>query len=359
MKIFGIIKNTGHKILHWKGIPLCIYLLLLAAASVNVSLNGEVFSYVIFYVFLLYLPVSVVFMIVEFFLFSYYQEIPKRIIKKNTAEKYELMIQNSGPIPIGGINFFYNEEMMSFSGDFTKEQFSLAPKEKKELSTELFVNYAGSYDVGIRRFSFSDVFGVISIPFKVKIPVRVSVLPVIRKMDEEDIENINELRKNGTPFSVNMNDDNLGNDIRKYVPGDRIADIHWKNYARTGELYVRVPEKKEINTICMVIITEAIDDTIPMLKQRDRFLEYLVSVADYFAMINKPVVFYYYNSGVKNAVVDDPVSFREFYKDVPDKIGLKTAAGHEQELVSAASESFNNIILFKEDGCMLKRAFED
>ena len=149
------------------------------------------------------------------------------------------------------------------------------------------------------------------------------------------------------------------NDIRKYIPGDRLSDVHWKNYARTGEMYVRTPEKQEIDILCIAAVTEALDGSIEMMEQRDSFLEYLVSVGNYFGMNNKPLVIYYYNAGVQSYLIDSPVSFREFYSNVPDRVGQKTAAGHEKEILEVASNSFTSIILFLEDGCVFKKAYDD
>ena len=355
----NILNNTGHKIFHRKRLPLYIYLLLLIAATVNVSLRGGAFSYVVFYVFLLYLPVSFLFMFYASCMFNYYQETGSKFLSKNAVEKYRFTMEDTSLLPIGGLSFDYDERLMNFTDDFTKESFSLLHKEREELETGLKVKYAGSYDVGLTHYSMRDMFGIIRLRRKIKLPVRVSVIPTIRELTAEDIRQINELREGGNLYNIDMSEGTLGNDIRKYIPGDRLADVHWKNYARTGEMYVRLPDKQEIDILCIALITEAIEGTIEELEQRDKFLEYIVSVGRYFGMNKKPVIFFYYNSGVQSYVVDSPASFNNFYRDAAGRIGLKTAAGHREEILTTAAESFMSILVYNEDGCVLKRAFDD
>lgn len=359
MNISNMKNNTEHKIFNMKRLPLYIYLLLLIAATVNVSLRGGAFSYIVFYVLLLYLPVSFLYMIYSSIALNFFQETEHKLFKKDTAEKYSFMVENRGFLPIGGLRFYYDDRLMSFTDDFTGESFSLISKERKEIETSIMVNYAGSYDVGITAYSLQDMFGIITFKFKTHLPVRISVLPLIKTLSDNEIRRLNELKKGGKLFDINSPEENLGNDIRKYIPGDRISDIHWKNYARTDELYVRIPEKQEIDILCIAAVTEALDGSLEMMKQRDRYLEYMVSVGNYFGMVNKPCIIYYYNAGVQSYLIDSPVSFRKFYGEVPDRVGQKTAAGHEEEILEAAAGSFVSAIVYKEDGCVFKKAYDD
>lgn len=346
-----------HKIFQRKRLPLYIYLLLLIASAVNISFNGGAFSYVIFYAFLFYLPLAVVYIVYSMAVLNIYQEIGHKTISKNTSEKYSFMIENTGFIPIGGISFMYDSELMSFSDDFTTQNYSLSFRERITIKTRMRCFYAGSYDTGISHYVIRDIFGIIGIKRKVRIPVRIHVLPLIKKLSSDDIRLLNEIRESGNLFSINAFEENLGNDLRKYVPGDSIANIHWKNFARTGEMYVRLPEKQEIDMLCIALITEAMDGTLEMIKQRDRFFEYLVSIAEYFGMMNKPLVIYFYNMGVKSCLIDSPVKFRDFYTSIPENIGHKTAAGHDEELLKTSSKEFGNVILFREKGCELNKAY--
>ncbi|MCR4608562.1 MAG: DUF58 domain-containing protein [Eubacterium sp.] len=351
--------NTEHKIFNRKRLPLYIYLLLLILATVNVSLRGGAFSYIMFYVLLLYLPVSAIYILYSAIALSFFQETEHKLFEKATAEKYNFMVENTGRLPIGGLKFYYDDKLMKFTDDFTGESFSLSSKERKEIDTYITVKYAGSYDVGISAYSVQDMFGIITWKFRIKLPVRISVLPFIKILSDDEIRRMNELQKGGNRFSINTPEENLGNDIRKYIPGDRLSDVHWKNYARTGEMYVRIPEKQDIDILCIAAVTEALDGSIEMMEKRDSFLEYLVSVGNYFGMNKKPFVLYYYNAGVQSYLIDSPVSFREFYSNVPDRVGQKTAAGHEKEILEVASNSFTSIILFLEDGCVFKEAYDD
>ncbi len=352
-----MISKKTRKKKHKRNIPLTIYIILLIAATVMVSIWGGAFSYVIFYVFLSYIPLSLLYMVYSMLFLNIYQETEHRMINKNVSDKYNLIIENTGIFPIGGIKFLYDKEINSFKVDFTKDSFSLSFMEKQEINTEMTCLLAGSIDAGVKEYQLQDMFGIMKIRRKVKIPIRVHVLPLIRKLTGDDIRLINEWKEKGNRFSINMPEDNLGNDLRKYAPGDSLNSVHWKNYARTGQMFVRLPEKQEIDMLCIALDTDIMDGTLEKLRQRDKYLEYLASIGEYFGMMNKPLVIYYYNVGVKYYLIDSPASFRVFYTEMTENIGHKNAAGHTADLIAEANSRYGSTILFKEEGCELTKEY--
>lgn len=342
--IFNKVKN----ILHRRFVPVIIYIALLVAATINVSSRGGTFSYVFFYAVLLYLPLSFIYIIYIFLALKVYQETTGKLIQKGTAEDYQLVIENSGPIPISDITFYYNEDITHFPEDFTVESFRLLPREKVTVDAKIICRYAGSYDAGVEGYTVQDIFGILRFKKKVKIPIRVHVLPVITNVAENVIEKLMHDEKNGNLFSLRTPENHLGNDVRKYMEGDSLNRVHWKNYAKTRELYVRLPEKQESEMISMVLISELMDGTLDSIKLRDRYLEYLVSIAEYFGMKQKPLMIFYYYVGVKSYVIDSPETFHEFYTELLTKVGSKSAVGHEEEMLEEVSKKAGNIVIFRE-----------
>ena len=341
------------KILHRKRVPLYIYLLLLFAVTVNVSNRGGAFSYVLFYSVLLYIPVSLIHMLYTIRALKIYQETSDKLIPKNAPVDYQLSIENAWIIPISEVEFSYNQDITFFAEDFTVRTFSLLPKGKEDVNTRMTFRYAGSYDAGIESYYIRDIFGIIRLKKKVKIPVRVHVLPVISDVARNELEHLNN-RKNGNLFSMNTLENNLGNDVRKYVEGDSINTIHWKLYARTGDMYSRLPEHQDSEMVSLVLVTIVSDSSLESIKRRDVFLEYMISVCEYFGMKKKPLMVMYNYAGVRSFLIDSPVSFREFYTEHLMKIGTKSSAGKEEELLEEASKKNADVIILRETECSLK-----
>lgn len=95
----------------------------------------------------------------------------KKILYKNTAEKYQFVVKNSSVIPISGIIFTYDDNISYFTNDFTKEAFRFLPKERVVIDTEIICRFAGGYDAGIEGFYVQDIFGIMRFKRNVKIPV--------------------------------------------------------------------------------------------------------------------------------------------------------------------------------------------
>ena len=111
--------------------------------------------------------------------------------------------------------------------------------------------------------------------------------------------------------------------------------------------------------ISMVLVTEVMDGTLDGIKQRDRFLEYLVSVGEYFGMSSRPLMIIYYDMGVKSFIIDSPETFHNFYTETMSRVGIKHSAGHEEELtgaesISKAGGNKNSMLLLREETCTLE-----
>lgn len=345
-KVFNIIKQFIIK--HKRYVPCVIYILLLIAATINVSFQGGAFSYVFFYVVLLYLPLSVVYLAVSMLLLEVYQETDNRILYKGTAEKYQFVVENTSIIPVSGIRFFYDASIAGFVNDFTTETFRFLPKEKHKIDTEIICHYAGAYDAGVEGYYIQDMFGILRIKRKVKIPVRVHVLPVITDIAHRDIMELGDISSSGNLFSLAQRENYLGNDMRKYMPGDSLNTVHWKNYARTGNMFVRLPDNQETEMICLALIPELNDGSIESIERRDKYLEYIVSIGEFFGMSKRPLLVAYYDKEVKTIVVDSPQSFQEFYLERLTRIGKKHSIGHEEELIKEISGRYGSVIMLRE-----------
>ena len=329
-----------------KKIPLLIYLILLAGSAVLISFRGGAFSYVLFFAVLIYIPVALLQILYTRIMLRVYQEVTVRLLYKNTAVPYQISIENAGPVPIGGLRLIRDRKVTHFKEDFTTEVFRLLPKESRAIETEISCRYAGSYTVGVARIAISDCFGIIKISYDIPAPLRLHVLPTVTDIAVEDIGRmLSENMNHNSAYKMDKREDYPGNELRKYMDGDPISYVHWKNYARTGEMYVRLPDRQDSEMMTMVVVS----DNDPSITERDYMLEYVVSAANYFVGQSKPVRFMYYASGVKDFLIDGYDSFSRFYFEKLSEIGREAVPEAEEKLMEALRESGGIAAVFHEE----------
>lgn len=312
------VKKSGHI---RKRIPLIIYLIILAFSVAMINNIGGAASYVLFFSVILYLPVSLVYMLYIKGFLKIYQELEVRLLYKNRAERYTLSIENSGPFVMGGIRFMAAYDITSFSDDFITGSFELLPHEKTELHTDVFLRYAGSYEAGVTDIVIQDILGIITIRYHIPAPLRVSVLPAVTDVADKALNRIlDELLNGRKTVTKELKEDTLGNDLRAYTAGDPVKQIHWKNYARSGELYIRLPDIPDSQMPAVQLIPEQSGKGIEFIKRRDYFLELCVSAASYFAKRKKPVTFIYGTDENERMLVENYESFQKFYSGLEKRI---------------------------------------
>ncbi len=333
-------------------LPLVIYILLLIISAVIVSNYGGAFSYVLFFAVLLYIPVSLACILTSYITLMIYQDLDTRLLYKNKTEKYKLIMENVGFLPTGGIRFFHDDST-AFKEEFVSETFWLMPGSKKEIDNEILCKYAGNYEAGILSVELRDVFGIFKFKYNIKSVLRVSVLPTVTSVAYEEISRILSTGiYQKSVFQLDRLEDFPGNDTRKYAPGDPLNSVHWKNYARSGKLLVRLPERTDSDMVSLVLLPYGNDEKEQKRIKRDYFLEILVSVAWYFAEQKKPLMIYYYNSGVKTFLVDGPESFQRLYIEELGRLYSELTPKMQEDLMGEASGRSVSILLKEEDGSL-------
>ena len=339
-----------------KNVPLFIYIVLLVASTIIVSNIGGAFFYVLFYAFLFYPVVSFLCILENIFCIRIYQDIDGRLLYKGKEEKYEIVIENVGIIPTGEIRLIYGDTT-SFRDDYTKEKMLLLPREKKRIKTGITCKYAGSYEAGISHMILQDIFGIVKLKIKLSTALRVHVLPAVTNVANAEMSRLlAEPMYRRSFFKLDKTEEHPGNDMRKYVPGDPVKSIHWKNYARTGEAFVRLPENADSDMVRLALVVDKEGENkdkeakAEKVIRRDYFLEYLVSVAWYFAEQKKPLMVYFHNGGVKTFLVDGPDSFYIFYTESINRLGSEMTEEMESELLTEAHGEEICLALREEDG---------
>lgn len=305
-----------------KQIRIGIYVILLAAAWIFISFRGGAFPYMIFYTVVALIPTAVFYIIYVHRHIRIYQEIEEHKVTKGEVVNYQLLVENTGFLPVVGMELFFEEELAEMKGIEEKRKIHIMPGEKVIIDSEMICRYAGNYYIGIKAFVFQDAFGLFMHRFSVKNGLRISVRPRITNKAEEALcfENL----LNSTEIkSMDRMDNTLEHDLRKYQHGDSFKQIHWKNSAKKHELYVRNPEPADILMITIIMEAGCRSEEFEALKRRDLFLEFAVSTAYYFCKQNKPVTFLYKKASPVLKMVDSYESFYKFYEDIADGVAYR------------------------------------
>lgn len=323
-----------------------VYMLFFLATVIYVSNRGGAFSYALFYAALGYPVLAFLYLLYNRMTFRIYQELPVRELKKNMEEPYQLTVENAGIFPTAVFTMYSYQGCATFGEDMTGQAMSLLPKEKREFDTTLSCRYAGSYVAGIRKITFRDCFGLLSLSLRIPIPLQLQVLPMVNREKSEKARELLTLTMGASGGRMKEKENNLGVDMAQYRPGDPVKRIHWKNYARSGELFVRLPEEKDLQLISVALLAEKIresksnpgESATEDLARRDRFLDTAVSVAAYFAEQKRPVQFFYYNAGVEKVLVENYEGLHRLSLEISKELVLRGEASEVESRVLEAAE---------------------
>ena len=319
------------------------YLLLYPAALflsiLWVSFYGSPLPYLVFYTVLLSLPFWLLYVLIIFLTLRIYQSTPDVFCTKGESVPFEIQLENTGLLPMGELSFEWEERLASYEDVPAQARFSLRPGEKLTLNGNLRCLYAGTYPVGILRIRVNGPFGIARFRFRMPSELRLCVRPVIE--ESSDVRKLREAL--ASDRSKAYREDVLpGNDLRRYVPGDRLNRIHWKASARQGELLSRLPGENEIQGVCLLLKASQSPLTFEEIVRRDSFYTYVVSAVWYFVRMGKQIRIWYEKSGWHSAVIDSAPAFNNFYRILADGIYTSSAA---PDMKKIKAQSGNALLL--------------
>ena len=301
---------------------LLIYILLLMAFIVLGSFYGGPVSFVPLYALLLLIPVSIIYIFVNYRLLSLYQEIEVHKVSKGENHYFRALIENSGILPIHKMALTTYNDRCDLYDIENGALVSLDIRDKIELSSQISCKYAGAYNIGIEKVSFTDPFNIFSVDIDVPYSFRAIVRPRITDIANKALDLENLINSTGLK-STRQFEEIPGSDMRSYQAGDSLSSINWKVSAKFSDLLVRLPdpmEKRHVVIIMEASNTPEIDWDTEFLRKRDYFLEFAVSAAYLFGNQGVPVEIIYPSGDVKHSIVDSYDTFLEFYNVVADGI---------------------------------------
>ena len=308
MKITFTIKN------------LLIYLAVLTAGIVFASFYGGPVAYAPLSALLLLLPASAAYIYACYKFLRVYQEIEVHKLTKGEVHKYRASFENAGVIPIHSMSVGLYRDRCNLYEISDGISICLDAHEKKELLSGINCLFAGAYYVGIENISFADPFNIYEVTLDVPYKFRALVKPRITDIAGKSLDLENLYNSTGQK-SYRLFEDTPGNDLRQYQKGDGLSSINWKVSARVSELMVRVPDRMEKRTVSIIMNASNTPErewNNDFLKNRDFFLEFVVSATKHFSDQGIPVTVIYPAGRIQQLRIDSQRSFSEFYERVSD-----------------------------------------
>ena len=309
-------KITVHK----KGF--IIYVLALIGGMVYSSFYGGPVSYAFLYSMIFIVPVSILYIFINYRFLQIYQEVEVHKLTKGEDHNYRATIENACILPIHGMRIGIWDDRCNLYEIGDNKTISLDPMERLELLSPINCKYAGAYNIGIETVSFTDPFKIFTVKLDIPYSFRVIVSPGVTDVADTvlDLENLN---NNSGLKSANLMEDTSGTNMRSYVSGDRLTSINWKVSAKLSKLMVRVPDPMEKRTVTILLQASDVperDQDLQYLKKRDQFLEFAVSAAFHFGKQSVPVRLIYPSGTVTEEIVNSYESFLDFYNKAADSI---------------------------------------
>jgi len=138
----------------------------------------------------------------------------------------------------------------------------------------LATDHCGTYKIEKIKVRVYDMFGLIPIPKKVQLKGEVPVLPIKcmpSVVTESNGFRARHLSKSREPYSEIY-------DVREYMIGDPIKNIHWKMSAKKDDLLIREPQKETHGRARIEMPLQGTRDMI------DRYLGEILFTLQYFLM---------------------------------------------------------------------------
>lgn len=216
-----------------------IYVLLLAVSLVFTQALRSPASAILF-IFLLIIPVlSILYLIIARSVIKVYTECDNTRVDKGQPVSYEIKLINEAPLPFPFVETVVT--LPSENAAICRDELmriTLLPMGAHIISSKVSFPLRGSYDIGVKYLYIGDVFGLFRTELRLELHRTVIVYPRSIAMATDSDSSDTDL-----PTSAVKRSDSAEyaepSDIRSYVAGDLVKNIHWKLSSKSDELQVK------------------------------------------------------------------------------------------------------------------------
>lgn len=205
-----------------------------------------------------------------------------------------------------------NVDLNKISNENISDNIVLMPNEVAQLPVTVVAKKRGIYPLNNTEFSFSDIFDIFSMKKIIATKRSIKIYPKIYNLSSVSARS-NNVIDTITENSYGKKDSSNIKDIRKYVHGDSLKNIHWKLSAKSDTFMVKNYSSivgKEVNIL--VNMHSLLSDA----PSEEKMISFLASLAKYFS-----------DRGIKNRVfmnnfdndiytINSKDEFNIFYEDL-------------------------------------------
>lgn len=267
----------------------------------------------------------------------------ERLMENN----YEIKIENKSILVMPRVSF--SIYLKSDNGNIVSNyeyDFIMKPKEEKSFILKMNFPHVGRFNITISKIKFYGFIDLFFLYKKIKWNNDIIVLPKIYDIHNYEIKTINPL------FSVDYNvpykiKGGEFNDVREYVPGDSIKNIHWKLSAHSNSFITKIINTDAVSGVSVFMDFPSMnsDDYDYAADVYDCILESSYSVALYSLEREYAINFFFYESGnlahryIKN--YDELAEFVCLFPSIDNNNSFEFLI----EEYSASSMIFDNMIV--------------
>ncbi len=160
-------------------------------------------------------------------------------VEKNSKVEYEMRIINNSPLPYPFLETMISEPR-SDGVCCNKKKFilSLVSFGGYVIKNAVTFRYRGLYEIGVESIYISDLFRMFAVRLDVYNYAAVTVYP--RKMTFEKLPSSSVTDRASSVVSRSFTGDKTElSDIRDYMAGDPVKNIHWKLSSKAGDIKLR------------------------------------------------------------------------------------------------------------------------
>lgn len=213
-------------------------------------------------------------------------------VEKNLEFPLKIKIENKSFIPIlrcqVGLkvsNKFYNHQ------EDVELLVPLYIRHIQEIIYPLKSKYSGTVCVDVDNVIISDFLGFISFQKDYEAKKEIAIIPKIIDDIKVDYNSLRDGNDESEESFRKGNDFSEISNIREYIPGDSLRDIHWKLSVKKDELMVK--EHVSMSSQQIVVLLELYDDKKYVL---DSIIDVTYSLARNMIKDNVPFTLCYYSS---------------------------------------------------------------
>ncbi|WP_160686307.1 DUF58 domain-containing protein [Clostridium sp. C2-6-12] len=280
--------------------------------GIFVSSRGGTIPYALFF-FSLFIPfTSLIYIMVVWSRFKFYETIEKKVIVKGESVDYYFSIGNEDKFLYSSIKVYFLHDKSQIIGLNEDKEYCLMPGDKEITKTKICCKYRGEYYTGVDAFVISDYINLFNITYKVASKLPVTVLPRIIKWKNSDIIEEDKDEKNTKASTIR--EDQIDVQVKKYVRGESMRQIHWKASAKNGELMTRIYHSSVKREVMILIDLSPVgQNEMDKLLLEDCIIEEALAAANYCYEKNIPFFVCFEQDGYNRLPIQNIDEWNKFY----------------------------------------------